>query len=450
MMIKLKKYLAYKNSGVEWLGDIPEGWESLKIKNICVFDKGFGLSKNDITKDGKNECILYGELFTIFKNQNSILKPQSRTNLTIGKTSFGNEVLIPSSTTTSGIDLANAKFFEKKGVLLGGDIIILKSRNNNKYLPKFLSYFLTYASKTEFIKYSKGVTIVHIYAKTIREMPIFLPTIDEQKNIIIYLDKKVQLTDKAIKQKEQLIKLLKERRQILINDAVTKGIDKTVSMKNSGVEWIGDIPEHWKVKKLKLAFNFNKGLTITKKNLIDKGVKCVNYGEIHSKYGFEINPKIHNLKCVDTKYLKSDKKSLLNYGDFIYADTSEDIEGSGNFTYLNSNIKTFAGYHTVICRSKIEINFRFFAYEFDSSVFRYQIQRKVKGVKVYSITQGMLKGISMWLPPLSEQQELVKFLDNQTSKIDKAIDLQQQQITKLKEYKITLIDNVVTGKVRVV
>jgi type I restriction enzyme S subunit len=221
-------------------------------------------------------------------------------------------------------------------------------------------------------------------------------------------------------------------------------------MKDSGVEWIGEIPEHWEVKKMKYIFRFSKGLTITKDNLVDEGVKCINYGEIHSKYGFEINPKIHDLKCVKTNYLKSDRKSLLNYGDLIYADTSEDIEGSGNFTYLNSNIKTFAGYHTVICRPKVEIDSRFFAYEFDSLTFRYQIQRKVKGVKVYSITQGMLKDISLWLPPLSEQQELVKIIDNKTSKLDKAINLQQKQIEKLKEYKTTLIDSVVTGKVRVV
>jgi type I restriction enzyme S subunit len=433
MMIKLKKYSTYKNSGVEWLGDIPEGWESLKIKNICVFDKGFGLSKNDITKDGKNECILYGELFTIFKNQNSILKPQSRTNLTIGKTSFGNEVLIPSSTTTSGIDLANAKFIEKKGVLLGGDIIILKSRNNNKYLPKFLSYFLTYASKTEFIKYSKGVTIVHIYAKTIREMPIFLPTIDEQKNIIIYLDKKVQLTDKAIKQKEQLIKLLKERRQILINDAVTKGIDKTVSMKNSGVEWIGEIPEGWEVKKVKNIFDL---IIDPAPNNNDEELLSI-YTDIGVKPRKELAEKGNKASTTDGYW-------RVRKGDFI---VNKLLAWMGAIGLSNYNGVTSPAYD--ILRAKIDVTGVYYHELFRLKIFSQEMKKYSRGIMDMRLRLYFDKfgDIRVPYPSKQEQQKIVDFIEEKTSKIDKAIDLQQQQITKLKEYKITLIDSAVTGKV---
>lgn len=103
--------------------------------------------------------------------------------------------------------------------------------------------------------------------------------------------------------------------------------------KSSGVEWIGEIPEGWTEKRFCFLFSFKKGLSITKENLQDEGVPCVNYGEIHSKYGFEVDPKRHELKCVSADYLKNGQNSLLNYGDFVFADTSEDIEGSGNFTY---------------------------------------------------------------------------------------------------------------------
>jgi type I restriction enzyme S subunit len=276
-----------------------------------------------------------------------------------------------------------------------------------------------------------------------------LPPKEEQIQIADFLDKKTAQIDKAITLKEQLIERLKERRQILINDAVTKGLDKTVKMKNSGIEWIGEIPEHWEAKKVRYLFEFSKGLTITKENLRATGIPCVNYGEIHSKYGFEVDPERHELKCVDEVYLETSQKSLLNHGDFIFADTSEDIEGAGNFTYLNSRIPTFAGYHTIIARSKIGMIPRYIAYYFDSLGFRNQIRSRVKGVKVYSITNSILKDALVCLPEMEEQQRISNYLDKQTKKIDTAIELQQKQIEKLKEYRASLIDSVVTGKVKI-
>ena len=131
-------------------------------------------------------------------------------------------------------------------------------------------------------------------------------------------------------------------------DSTQTTFQKYPAYKDSGVEWLGEIPEHWETSRLRNVFSFSKGLTITKENLQEKGIYCVNYGEIHSKFGFEVNPEIHELKCVSEEYLLSDSSSLLKKGDFVFADTSEDIEGSGNFTYLNSDLSTFAGYHTII------------------------------------------------------------------------------------------------------
>jgi len=452
-MSKLEKYSSYKDSGVEWVSSVPKHWDIIKIKYLMYEKKK--------THNINLNCgsISFGKV--VHKDDEKI--PYS-TKKAYQVVESGNFLVNPLNL---NYDLKSLRIAlsDLNVVVSSGYIVLDTLRDMNKtYLNYLLHRFDVAFMKT----LGAGVRQTLNYTD-ISECELIEPPKQEQIKIASYLDTKTEQLDKAIKQKEQLIELLKERRQILINDAVTKGVphlgnETLVSseigitsgtkvpppkMKDSGVEWIGEIPEGWEVKKLKYIFKFGKGLTITKDNLADEGIKCVNYGEIHSKYGFEINPEVHNLKCVDANYLKSDKKSLLNFGDFIYADTSEDIEGSGNFTYLNSTIKTFAGYHTVICRPKIEINSRFFAYEFDSLTFRYQIQKKVKGVKVYSITQGMLKDMIFWLPPVSEQQELVKFLDSKTSKLDNAVDLQQYQIDKLKEYKTTLIDSVVTGKVRV-
>ncbi|MGL4349186.1 MAG: restriction endonuclease subunit S, partial [Plesiomonas shigelloides] len=213
--------------------------------------------------------------------------------------------------------------------------------------------------------------------------------------------------------------------------------------KDSGVEWLGGIPSHWLTSKLRYMFTFAKGLTITKDNLRDEGIPCVNYGEIHSKYGFEVDPAKHPLRCVEENYLKTSSSSLLNVGDFVFADTSEDIDGSGNFTQLTNNVVTFAGYHTIIVRPIDKNSHRFFAYLFDSKEFRTAIRHAVKGVKVFSITQAILRGADIWLPSQDERQQITAFLDYETARIDRLIALQQRLIELLKEKRQAVISHAV-------
>lgn len=214
--------------------------------------------------------------------------------------------------------------------------------------------------------------------------------------------------------------------------------------KKSGVEWLGKIPSHWLLIKNKFILNFSKGLTITKENLIDEGIPCVNYGEVHSKFGFEVDPNKHSLKCVPEIYLNDFPNALLKKGDFIFADTSEDIKGSGNFTYLNSELPTFAGYHTIIAKIN-NINYpRYLAYVFDCDSYRNQIRAQVKGIKVFSITQFMLKNSIVWLPPLEEQKAITRYLDKKLAQIDTLITKQQALLEKLAEQRIALISNAVT------
>jgi type I restriction enzyme, S subunit len=214
--------------------------------------------------------------------------------------------------------------------------------------------------------------------------------------------------------------------------------------KDSGVEWLGEIPAHWATSKIRYMFSFDKGLTITKENLLDEGVPCVNYGEVHSKYGFEVDPSINPLKCVEEQYLKSSKNSLLLKGDLVFADTSEDIDGSGNFTQLVSDQIVFAGYHTIIVRPNDRQNYRFYAYLFDSKELRTQIRHAVKGVKVFSVTQAILRAVNIWLPSLDERIKIANFLDHETAKIDTLIEKQQQLIQLLKEKRQAVISHAVT------
>jgi len=214
--------------------------------------------------------------------------------------------------------------------------------------------------------------------------------------------------------------------------------------KNSNIEHLNEVPTQWEIVKFKYLFTFSKGLNITKENLQEIGIPCINYGEIHSKYGFEIIPEKHHLKCVSKDYLLNSKKSLLKYGDFIFADTSEDISGSGNFTYLNSNKEIFAGYHTVIATTIYQQNIRFLAYLIDSISYRTQIRKKVKGVKVYSITNSILKDTLLWIPQKKEQQKIANYLDQKTKKIDNSIIQKKELVKLLKERQQILINDAIT------
>lgn len=215
--------------------------------------------------------------------------------------------------------------------------------------------------------------------------------------------------------------------------------------KDSGIPWLGEVPEHWEIIRNKYILAFSKGLTITKENLVDDGIPCVSYGEIHSKYGFEVNPEQHLLKCVSEEYLENNDNAYLKNGDFVFADTSEDVKGSGNFTYLNSNLSVFAGYHTIVARPDLrKVLPRYLAYVFDSDAHRNQIRAMVKGVKVFSITQAFLKNTFVWLPSLEEQTAIAHYLDTKLGEIDALIDKQQTLLEKLAEQRTAVITHAVT------
>ncbi len=345
--------------------------------------------------------------------------------------------------------------FTDKEVCFVNKLCAIKGTTEKVFDKYYFYYFQSYIFQKQFFANLTGI-IGGLSISVFKNLKIPLPPLPQQKAIANYLDNKTAKIQKFIKNKTRLVELLKEQRQAVI-DAVVSGkllmvhgkLEKPRETKPSGIDWLGDIPKHWEVRRLKYVFDLYKGLSITKENLKDNGIYCVNYGEIHSKYGFELNPEIHQLKCVDEDYIVKYPSTLLKKGDFIFADTSEDLKGCGNFTYLNSDKKTVAGYHTIICKPKNNIQSRFLAYIFNSTVFRSQIQSKVRGVKVYSITQNILKDVFVWMPNYHLQLIIIHYLDTETSKIDQAIVKAEKEIALIKEYKEAMISEAVVGKLNI-
>ena len=217
---------------------------------------------------------------------------------------------------------------------------------------------------------------------------------------------------------------------------------------NGVVDWRSFVPPHWDRKRFRYLFQFGRGINITKADLQDEGLPCVSYGEIHSRYGFEVSPETCVLRCVDLDNPAILQSSMLEKGDFVFADTSEDVGGSGNFTYLNSDSDVVAGYHTVIARPFDHESSRFYAYLFDSVPFRAQIQSKVYGIKVFSITQSILKDVWLVVPPKDEQKTIIAYLDRRTDEIDGLLADLARQAEMLDRYKRELIANAVTHGLR--
>ena len=217
-------------------------------------------------------------------------------------------------------------------------------------------------------------------------------------------------------------------------------------MKQSGIEWIGEIPDGWEVKRLKNLFDFGKGLPITKENLKETGVSVISYGQIHSKQnsGTRIDDSLK--RFVDESYLTSNSNSLVHKSDFIFADTSEDLEGCGNCVYVDEEQTLFAGYHTIIFSSKIKQSNKYLAYLFKTDAWRNQIRSRCNGVKLFSITKRILSNVNIVLPPIPKQESIAKMLDSKCAQIDSIIEESKKSIEEYKAWKQSVIFEAVTGK----
>ena len=215
-------------------------------------------------------------------------------------------------------------------------------------------------------------------------------------------------------------------------------------MKHSGIEWIGQIPKNWIEVPFKAYFTTGKGLSFTKADLTPQGHAVVSYGQVHSKANTGTRLDDSLLRYVPDSITENGESSRMNKGDFIFADTSEDLEGCGNCVYVDRDIELYAGYHSVTAKPKVQYNNKFFAYYFQAPCWRNQIRSRVTGIKVFSISQSIINKTWLFVPPLLTQQKIADHLDKVCSDIDDMITLQEQMIEELKSYKQSVITETVT------
>ncbi|MCR5188208.1 MAG: restriction endonuclease subunit S, partial [Treponema sp.] len=270
---------------------------------------------------------------------------------------------------------------------------------------------------------------------------ITLPKIIEQRKIADFLDKKCQEIDSVLEKTRESIEEYKKLKNAVITQAVTKGIRPNRKMKDSGIEWIGEIPEEWGIKKLRyIADSFDKGYGITKEEVfIDGNTPCIRYGEIYSKYNNSFK------QCISKT--KKEKLSVLKYiekGDILFVGTGELIEEIGkNIVYLGEE-SCLAGGDIIILKHSQDP--KFLNYALNSYYSQIQKSCGKTKLKVVHISSSELKNIILFLPSLTEQSEIADYLDKKCSQINNLINKKEQLITELETYKKSLIYEYVTGK----
>ena len=430
--IKVEKYSSYKNSGAEWLGAIPTHWNTLSNKNI------FKLKKNQVGKKSGDYVLLSLTLNGVIKrdmeNPQGKFPAEFNTYQEVKKGDFI-FCLFDVEETPRCVGLSD---FD--GMITGAYTVMEPNDNFDRH---FLYYFYLNLDADKRLKPLYTGLRNTISKENFFSFKSFVPPKEEQTAIAAFLDRKTALIDQAIDIKQKQIELLKERRQILIHKAVTRGLNPNVKMKDSGVEWIGEIPEGWEVKRLKHLGNSIIGLTYNPNDLCDMEegtlvLRSSNLFEGKFRYGEKENA-----------YVKSriPQKLLIKENDILICSRngSRDLIGKCALATKVDAGHSFGAFTTVF---RSNINPYIFCI-LNSSIFK-ALSGMFLTSTINQLTIGNLNSIEVPIPPINEMDEVKNYVENINLKVDTAISLKEQEIEKLKEYKATLINSAVTGKIKVI
>jgi restriction endonuclease S subunit len=438
MTKKWQPYPTYKDSGVEWLGAIPEHWKVKKLKNVAFIN--LDTLNEDIQPDYLLNYIDIGNV----TSDGSILETQEfqfkqAPSRARRKVKNGDTIISTVRTYLRAISLIKDPP-ENLIVSTGFAVLSPRAEIDSRFLFRFVQ-------SSEFVEkvvaHSEGVGYPAINPSKLACLPIWLPPLPEQQKIAQFLDQETSKIDKLITKKERLIELLKEKRTALISHAVTKGLNPDVPMKDSGVEWLGAIPEHWEVKRLKF--------------LITESLK----------YGANESAQLEDKDCprfiritdiTEDGLLKEDtfrslpkdiaKPFILKTGDILFARSGATFGKS--FMYREQwGIACHAGY-LIRARLKLaEALPEFVSYFANSSVYWDWISSIFIQATIQNVSAEKYANLWMGVPDIQEQQKIAQFLDRETSKIDNLITKTRTSIDHLKEYRTALISAAVTGKIDV-
>ena len=428
----MKRYDSYKDSGVKWLGEIPSHWEMRKMKFSFDERSDKGYPSLPLLAATQNHGVIKKEDY-----ENRTVEATKSLD-TLKKVEKG-DFVISLRSFQGGIELCYCR-----GIISPAYTILRPTHIKGcyfKYLGKSPIFIQLLKSMVTGIREGQNID----YAK-LRDNQLPIPSLKEQEAIANYLDSATSKIDEAIAQQQKMIDLLNERKQIIINNAVTKGLDPNVKMKPSGIDWIGDIPEHWEARKLGSIGSTINGVSHDSA-YFGEGYPFVSYSDVYKNVSLP--------KTVLGLAKSSNQERLLfsvEKGDVFFTRTSETAEEIGFSSTCLETIENavFAGFLIRFRPQEGLIEPSFSKYYFRAYIHRSYFVKEMNLVIRASLSQQLLKGLPILLPPLKEQREIADYLDNQIIGIDSCISNINKQISLLQERKQIIINDVVTGKVKVV
>ncbi|EJD6399563.1 restriction endonuclease subunit S [Providencia rettgeri] len=430
---EMPKYEVYKDSGVEWLGDIPASWSLLANKHI------FRLKKKQVGKRSSEYDLLSLTLRGVIKRD--MENPEGKFPAefdTYQEVRCGDFIFclfdVEETPRTVGLSPFN-------GMITGAYTVF---ELNDNFDNRFLYYFYMNLDAKKMLKPLYRGLRNTIPKDSFLSFKTFVPPHEQQTRIANFLDKKTALIDEAISIKEKQINLLKERKQIIIQQAVTQGLDPNVPMKDSGVDWIGKIPAHWVLKKIKhVTSKIGSGVTPTGggSTYLDDGIPLLRSQNIH----FD-RIDLTDVARISNKTHEGMSNSKVKKGDVLLNITGGSI---GRCYYVDSSDEMNVNQHVCIVRPNKIIKTVFLNAVLASEIGQGQIWYFQQGGGREGLNFQALKNFYIALPPEAQQVEIAEYIDELEKEFYSAIQIQLMQIEKLKEYKTTLINSAVTGKIKI-
>jgi type I restriction enzyme S subunit len=432
--MQFKQYPSYKNSGVEWLGDVPEHWQQKPIWSLFKRIKRTNFPTERLLS-------VYRDYGVIPKDSRDDNHNRASEDLTPYQLVCANDLVINKMKAWQG----SIAISELRGIVSPAYYIY---QPKAEYHSKYIHFLIRSAYYIQSYKnYSKGIRVNQwdLESEAFTHIDLLLPSLDEQQKIVAFLDIETARIDNLIAKQEKLIELLEEQRKSIISHAVTKGLNPNAPMKDSGVEWLGEVPEHWMTPSSKhlLEIPITDGPHETP-NFVDDGVpfisaEAISKGkidfdkkrgyitpELNAIYSKKYSPKIEDIYMV---------KSGATTGKVAMVETTEEFNIWSPLAVFRCN--------------KNKVLPKFLLAVFNSSHFYDALVLNWSYGTQQNIGMGVLSNIEIPCPPLKEQAEIIQHLDAQNTKFDKLISTQSQLIEKLKEYRSSIISHAVTGKIDV-
>lgn len=436
-MAKYQKYAEYKDSSVDWLGEIPSHWEMWKLSH-AYNEIGSGTTpstSNEENFEGDIPWVTTGEL-----RENVILDTKKKVSQrtielfpTLRKYPSGSVAIAMYGATIGRLGIFGVEATTNQACCVMTTSKIL----NNKYVFYWLQAF-----KNEIIQLSSGGGQPNINQEKVASLKISAPIIKDQITVVGFLDHETAKIDTLIAKQEKLIELLKEKRQAVISHAVTKGLNPNVQMKDSGVEWLGEVPEHWTVSKLKHFVNVIDCKHITAE-FFDEGIPLASIGEVK---GWKVN--LAKAKLTNEKYYQEliDGNRKPQIGDIIYTRNAT----VGEAAIVHEELPKFAlGQDVCLIHIVQKLSPEFLLHFLKSEIIKIQLNSAMVGSTFKRINVDDIRNYVVVIPPIEDQQLILNDLNKKIDKYDSLISLANSQIKFMQERRTALIYAAVTGKIDV-